>query len=116
MNILPIGDTEYSVIRKGQDNFVLVWESATEVKKVNPRTKQLSGKPVRWEKYYGALHKTLCGFVKYYSSNYPKGSTIDDIEKRVVYARGIVKGVLDELSEADKEILEEWKVVRVAPN
>jgi hypothetical protein len=116
MDKLRIGETEYYIERKSEGNFFLVWESHTEVVKISPRTGKESGKPKTWTRYYGSLWQSLIGFVKAYMADFKGEVEISDIESRLDEAYYTVCHILDKLSDIDKAIAEEWKVVKVSSN
>ena len=64
-----------------------------------------------YEKFYGALHQCLRGFVQDYGD---KGNSLEDVSVRYDYAMCIVGDLMRKMEEADKELAEKYKIVKVS--
>jgi len=113
MDKVRLGDTEYYIKKNGTGDFSLVWESKTQIKKASPRTGKVSGKPLSNSWYYGSLYQALIGFYKFYTEGFKGEVSIEEIEERADAAYKITCSIMDKLSDIDKAIMEEWKIVKV---
>jgi len=88
-----------------------VSEETKQVKAV--KTGELTDKHTTWTKYYGSLYQGLQGFARAY---YEDASSIDDIAKRVLEVRDLIKKTFVQIETLDKDLAREYKIVKVSKN
>ena len=106
----PIGETNY-VIEKAKNGWKLVYTNPTAKEKTNPRTKKKEMVNSSYDRYYGCLYQCLQGFVKDYGD---KGNSLEDVSIRYDYAMNLVGALMRKMEEADKELAEKYKIVKVS--
>ena len=112
MKEFRIKETDY-YIKKATHGFHLIYLDSVIKEGVNRVTNEPTKSQKTFTKYYGTLYQSLQGFIR---CRYEEATSLEDIEVKTKEALDIVGGIMQTIEDADKAIMEAWKIVKVSPN